>query len=132
MTGISRTVLRIPLWIFRLEAQNDEVILGLTSFLVTFGVVAFSGGQDFYAAHHFGIDPGQFHTLCFSSAILTVAWSASLWLLARIKPSSTPAPAKVRELMRDIARAISTAEVAEPPNGESATLNQENSGNSPK
>lgn len=110
MKGISRTILRIPLWIFRLEAQNDEVILGFAGFLITFALVAFSGGQAFYkfAALQFGIDPGQFHTLCFSSAIFTVAWSATLWLLARIKPPGSGDQTKVKKLMRDIGDKIAS------------------------
>src|ERR1017187_251382 len=104
MRGISKTTLRIPLWLFRIEAQNDEVVLGLTAFIVTLGIVALSGGEGFYryAAGHFGIDPGQFHTLCFASAVITVAWSVTLWRLANLGSSRKKEREQTQNLMREI------------------------------
>jgi hypothetical protein len=89
MRGMGNNYFRIPLFIFRLEAQNDEVVLGLSGFIITLLVVAPLGGANLY---HFvvaslGIDPGQFNTLCFSSAVITVAWSISLWVFTTQLPT---------------------------------------------
>jgi hypothetical protein len=87
LPGVTGVVLRIRLFVFNIEANNEEVILGFTGFILTFGFVSLSDGDGFYkyAALKFGIDPGQFHLLCFSSAVLTVAWSVTLWRLTREK-----------------------------------------------
>jgi len=104
MRGVTGIIFKISLWFLRLEARNDEVILGLAGFLITFGIVAFSGGEAFYryAAIQFGINPGQFHTLCFASAIITVAWSVTLWLCTTVRPSRAEEQKKIKALMKEI------------------------------
>lgn len=78
----SQQVLKIPLKIFVVEANGGEVILGFTGLLITLFFVAVLGGQSVYVLvkTNFGVDPGHFHSICFFSALMTVIWSAIIFL----------------------------------------------------
>ena len=112
MKGVKKTLFKIPLVIFKLEAHNDEVVLGFTAFLLVFAFVAFTGGETFYryTATQFGMDPGQFHTLCFSSALFTLGLSATLWLLSQFRRlPEIEQELEVKRLMDDIRQATTRA-----------------------
>lgn len=82
--GASKQLFRIPIvGLFHIQADNDEVVLGFSGFLLT---LFFSGGLAGHAIHRFfqyqfGIDPGQFNTLCVFSSFATVVWAFFLYLL---------------------------------------------------
>lgn len=85
---------RIPIpRIFHLEATNGEVILGFAGFIITLVIIALVGGQAAYAffRNQFGIDPGQFNSLCVLSSFVTVIWSVIIWLLTQVR-SNAPDP----------------------------------------
>ena len=73
----------IPLKIFRLEAINSQVTFGFAGFIITLLAIGFSGGLKAYGVFksEFGIDPGQFNSLCILSSFVTVMWSFALWLI---------------------------------------------------
>jgi hypothetical protein len=73
--------------VLRFQAQNDEVILGFTGFIITLFSVGSIGGGNAYTffKSHFGIDPGQFNSLCVFSGFITVMWSFLLYLLTSRK-----------------------------------------------
>jgi len=93
--------------LLNVEARGSEVALGFGSFFVTFIVVTFAGGATFYkyAAQSFGIDPGQFNTLCFASGLFSVAWTSTIWLLVHLigTPQSITEPEKQNETLHLIA-----------------------------
>lgn len=79
----TKQVLKIPLKIFNLEATDGEVIVGFAALLITFFFVAMIGGRDVHSIviMNFGVDPGQFHSIFFFSALLTVIWASVIFLL---------------------------------------------------
>lgn len=83
--------------ILTVEARNEEVVLGLTGFLVTLLVVGAAGGARAYALfrEHFGIDPGQFNSLCVISALFLVVWAFAVYLMA--KPFRVRADSRLQE-----------------------------------
>jgi hypothetical protein len=86
----SKQLLKIPLKIFVVEASGGEVILGFASLLITFFFVALIGGQNVYeiVKTNFGVDPGHFYSICFFSALMTVLWSAMIFLIHYIATKS--------------------------------------------
>jgi hypothetical protein len=88
---------RIPVpRIFNLEANNGEVVLGFAGFIITLVILGVTGGEYIYIffRSHFGIDPGQFNSLCILSSFITVLWSSILWVLHKARTSS-PDPAAI-------------------------------------
>ena len=85
-----------------------ECFGGLTGAIIMLLVLALLGGEGFYkyAASHFGINPGQFFTLCFSSAIITVPLSGVLWLIFKFRPCRIRDSNRVDRLMVDIGRNV--------------------------
>ena len=79
----SKQIFKIPLKILVIEANDGEVILGFTGFIITLFLVAIFGGKSVYTMVkvNFGIDPGQFNSLCMFSSFITVIWSTLLFLL---------------------------------------------------
>ena len=79
----SKQILRIPLKVFEIEANGGEVILGFACLIIVLFLVAMVGGADTYTLvkSNFGIDPGQFHSLCFFSALVSVIVSAFLFIV---------------------------------------------------
>lgn len=79
----TKQVLKIPLYIFKLEATDGEVIVGFTALLITLFFVGIIGGKDVHSIvqDNFGVDPGQFHAIFFFSALLTVIWASAIFLL---------------------------------------------------
>jgi hypothetical protein len=69
--------------ILYLRANGGEVILGFAGFIITLVLTAIIGGQSAYIMFRdrFGIDPGQFNSLCIFSSFMTVIWSVLIWLL---------------------------------------------------
>jgi hypothetical protein len=89
---------RLPIpTIFKLQATGGEVILGFAGFIITLLPVSLIGGQAMYAFFRlqFGIDPGQFNSLCILSSFITVAWSVVLWLIHRAR-TSIPDPVSMK------------------------------------
>jgi uncharacterized membrane-anchored protein len=81
-----RFVIPIPK-ILHLEATNGEVTLGFAGFIITLLIIGLLGGPTVYSIfrNQFGIDPGQFNSLCIISSFVTVIWSVILWLLYKSK-----------------------------------------------
>jgi hypothetical protein len=90
----SKQILRIPLKIFQVEANGGEVILGFACLLIMFFLVAVFGGESIYTLvkTNFGIDPGQFHAICFFSSLASVCFSTLIFLIHYVftKMGSTP------------------------------------------
>jgi hypothetical protein len=74
--------IRIPLFI-RIRATRSQVILGFTSFIITFLFLGFCAGKVIYEhfKDNFGINPGQWNSLCITSAFSTVAWTFAVFLI---------------------------------------------------
>ncbi|EGR0399142.1 hypothetical protein [Vibrio parahaemolyticus] len=79
----SKQVLKIPLKIFQIEANGGEVILGFACLIIILFLVAVIGGSDIYTLvkTNFGIDPGHFHSICFFSSLVSVIFSALLFIV---------------------------------------------------
>lgn len=99
----------IPLRIFRLEAINSQVTLGFAGFIITLLAIGFSGGLRAYIMfrNQFGIDPGQFNSLCILSSFVTVMWSSALWLIVLLinkvkRASPDPVSQKRDELINEL------------------------------
>jgi hypothetical protein len=90
---------KISLKILVIQANNDEVTLGFAGFMITLVVVALTGGANFYhfTAQRFGVDPGQFNTLCFASALFCVVWSAFIWLWGQLTTSKSQIKIRCRK-----------------------------------
>jgi hypothetical protein len=78
--------LRLPLYIVNINAENEEVILGMAGFITTLVLVALLGGEVFYAffVRRIGFDLGQFNTLCTASAFFSVIWSAVIYVCSAV------------------------------------------------
>lgn len=85
---------------FTVQASDNEVILGFTGFIITLVAIALPVGPRAYNIFRsqFGIDPGQFNSLCVLSAFADVTWTFALFLLlflaGKVK-SATPDPISV-------------------------------------
>lgn len=82
----SKQLFKISLGMLVVEATDDEVIYGFTGFIITFLLVAIIGGKDAYALvkNNFGVDAGQFNSLCILSSFSTVLWSFLLFILWKL------------------------------------------------
>ena len=81
-------IFRIPIrGLFVIEAKNDEVVLGFSGFLLTLFIIAVAAGHIVYDLfkYQFGVDPGQFNSLCVFSSFATVLWTAILYVLTATK-----------------------------------------------
>jgi hypothetical protein len=82
---------------FVIQATDNEVIMGFTSFIITLVLIAIPAGPRAYLMfrEQFGIDPGHFNSLCVLSSFSTVIWTFALYVLlfvaGRLK-ASTPDP----------------------------------------
>lgn len=90
----SKQVLKIPLKIFQIEANGGEVILGFACLIIVLFFVAMIGGADIYALvkTNFGIDPGHFHSICFFSSLVSVIFSAILFVIHYLSTKAWRAP----------------------------------------
>ncbi|MSQ48574.1 MAG: hypothetical protein EXR78_09385 [Deltaproteobacteria bacterium] len=95
--------IRIP-GILRIRSTNQEVILGFAGFLLSLLVLGCVFGAHVYdfVKSHFGVDPGQFNSLCILSSLLTVLWSSTLYVLTAAAPPD-PASAERDRLGSEIA-----------------------------
>lgn len=97
----SKQVFQIPLRILIIQATGGEVVLGFTGFIITLFILGVADGPDAYALvkTNFGIDPGQFNSLCMLSSFITVAWSFALFLLHSVF-SGTGASSFIKDKVR--------------------------------
>ena len=79
----STQLFQIPLKILVVQATQGEVVLGFSGFIITlFGLAVFDGvGIYSIVKTNFGIDPGQFNSLCMFSSFATVVWSFAVFLI---------------------------------------------------
>jgi hypothetical protein len=63
-----------------IQATGAEVVLGLTGFIATLAFVGLFGGKPAYYLFRdrFGVDPGQFNSLCVLSSFALVIWTIAL------------------------------------------------------
>jgi len=78
--------IRIP-YLFRLRGTKSQVILGFTAFVITLVVVGFGGGKSVYESfkNNFGLDPGQWLSICTVSAFLTVIWTSLVYVVLLLR-----------------------------------------------
>jgi hypothetical protein len=90
----SRQIFRIPLVILHISATDDEVILGFTGLIITLALTGSAFGKQghLFFVDRFGIDPGQFNSLCILSAFLAVVWSFALFLILGVRSQSPLGP----------------------------------------
>ena len=76
----------LNLWIFQIAAHRAEIILGLTFFIIMLLLVGFIGGAALYEMVHvsFGVNLGQFNTLCFISALLLLLGSFTVYIIMHL------------------------------------------------
>ena len=80
--------LKIPLpYVAKIQATGAEVILGFSGFFLTLFVITVPAGRIVYEMfrYQFGIDPGQFNSLCIFSSFATVVWSSIAYALSATK-----------------------------------------------
>lgn len=72
----------IPKILF-IRATGSEVIFGFTGFIITLLLLGLLAGPSAYVTFRsrFGLDPGQFNSLCILSSFITVIWSTMIWLV---------------------------------------------------
>ncbi|HEX8696444.1 MAG TPA: hypothetical protein VF746_28755 [Longimicrobium sp.] len=103
----SSQLFQIPLpGILKIGATDDEVILGFTGLIITLLATGslFGKRAHVFFSNNFGIDPGQFNSLCILSAFLAVIWSFVLFLLLGIRSQSNlePVADKHAEIVRSL------------------------------
>jgi len=100
---------KIPIpGLFIIGAKNSEVVLGFTGFLATLFLLSAVAGHVIYRLfkYQFGVDPGQFDSLCIFSSFATVLWTAALFVLTAGKSSPLQAVHQEHErLIQSIAEA---------------------------
>jgi hypothetical protein len=84
LAGEAPQQLRIQLkGVVLVQSNNEEVILGFAAFIITLLLLGISAGRlayDFFLTH-FGVDPGQFNSLCVLSSFSSVLWSSLVYLV---------------------------------------------------
>ncbi|MFB2827684.1 hypothetical protein [Aeromonas veronii] len=73
----------INLIALKIQATGSQVILGFAGFIITTLLSGVMAGQWVYTLvkDNFGIDPGQFKSICMFSSFLTVAWSFAFFII---------------------------------------------------
>jgi hypothetical protein len=106
--------IKIP-YLIALKAHNDEVILGFTLFIAALATTGFVAGRAVYRIFSagFGIDPGQFNSLCIFSAFLSVVISGLVFALTRLagqlRRRSDPVLREYDRTIDELARRMSGA-----------------------
>lgn len=89
------------------QATDDEVIFGFTGFFITLlpiGILTGPTAYNFFRIQ-FGVDPGQFNSLCILSAFTTIVWSFFIFLFNKILRPPKDAVFKERDkLIEDLSR----------------------------
>lgn len=82
-TADSEQVFKISIKLLKIQATGGEVILGFTGFFITLFCFGTFGGKEIYdlVKANYGIDPGQFNSLCMFSSFTTVIWSAVVFII---------------------------------------------------
>ncbi|WP_318473000.1 hypothetical protein [Photobacterium leiognathi] len=73
----------INLLVLKIQATGSQVILGFSGFIITTLLSGVIAGEWIYelVKTSFGIDPGQFKSICMFSSFLTVAWSFLFFII---------------------------------------------------
>lgn len=73
----------INLVVLKIQATGSQVILGFGGFIITTLLSGAVAGEWIYelVKTNFGIDPGQFKSICMFSSFLTVAWSFLFFII---------------------------------------------------
>lgn len=73
----------INLLVLKIQATGSQVILGFGGFIITTLLSGAVAGEWIYelVKTSFGIDPGQFKSICMFSSFLTVAWSFFFFII---------------------------------------------------
>jgi len=73
----------INLIVLKIQATGSQVILGFGGFIITTLLSGVVAGEWIYeiVKVSFGIDPGQFKSICMFSSFLTVAWSFIFFII---------------------------------------------------
>jgi len=104
----SRQLFRIQIAVLNFGATDEEVLLGLTAFILTFVSVGFLAGPAVYelVKRQLGYDPGQLTAIEIVSAMFTLIWSAVLSFIANFPkpPGPTAVADEQKELIDEIAR----------------------------
>jgi len=90
----SEQVFKIPIKILNIEAIGGEVILGFAGFIITLTGMGLIAGQEVYllVKTNFGIDPGQFNSICMLSSFATVIWTSIIFLISEIFSKTSQSP----------------------------------------
>ena len=82
----TKQLFKIEFGILKIQATDEEVILGFAGFIITLFVSGIYGGKDVYelVKGRFGIDPGQFNSLCIFSSFSMVVWSCFLFFITEL------------------------------------------------
>ena len=85
----SKQLFKLSFGILKIQATDEEVILGFAGFIITLFISAMYGGKDIYEAvkSGFGIDPGHFNSLCIFSSFSMVLWSCFLFIVIGLSSS---------------------------------------------
>ncbi|MEZ9762344.1 hypothetical protein AB4278_05465 [Vibrio splendidus] len=79
----------IHLLVLKIQATGSQVILGFGGFIITTLLSGLVAGEWVYnlVKVNFGIDPGQFKSICMFSSFVTVAWSFAFFAIHYVMSS---------------------------------------------
>lgn len=99
----TKQLFKIEIGILKIQATDEEVILGFAGFIITLFVSAMYGGKDVYelVKGRFGIDPGQFNSLCIFSSFSMVVWSCALFFIIELARHFLSGPREKELIERD-------------------------------
>jgi hypothetical protein len=113
LTFVQEGKLIIPLWVFELKAQRDQVILGVMAFILALTCVVCLGGPSAYQFFRIqaGIDIGQWNSLCVIASSLTMICSLITFIVTPLLSGASP-------VITDMERASIISRIQELGNGQ--------------
>ncbi|GAA4468573.1 hypothetical protein [Phytohabitans houttuyneae] len=113
----TKQMFRIPVpRILNLEARGDEVVFGFAAFFLNFMAIALPAGRPAYNmfVDRFGVDPGQFNSLCILSSFAAVCTSilfvAALRFSGRLRSATDGTLREHARMINEIASSESNPE----------------------
>lgn len=99
----SKQLFKIEIGILTIQATDEEVILGFAGFIITLFASAMYSGKGVYelVKAGFGIDPGQFNSLCIFSSFSMVVWSCALLIITELAKHLFSGPRDKEMVERD-------------------------------
>lgn len=99
----------INIKVIKIQASGSQVLLGFASFIITTLLSGLTAGRWMYelVKIQFGIDPGQFKSICMLSSFLTVAWTFlffCIYYIIKLKDNSSNNGEYAEQISKIVAR----------------------------